>query len=507
MKNKTRVGLNAIEQRRILRMEHPVDKLPVNPQCTEDCPITLDDLECALDQMTGEKYPAEAVLGWYEYVESELGISTGLTRILEEYDDEAMAGSCPEREEDAIAITWLLMSDLDLNLAGAPGQTADQTRCISQALAFLKAFKQNRNLPREDWVYPDFMMEQIIIDLDDDDALERADDYHLDRFRTFVETLAAADNIPALHARCQGHLTGNAAFGRDIKAAGEDALRLLKLTGDPQYAHILGCIYDEGPEGRPDHQEAFRYFSYGMANGYYDSMIRIADMYHFGLGTFKSEKTAVNLMTWLYDELRPRYEKGYGGEKLVEAAGRLGSMYLHGEGIVQNTQMAASYLLQADHALKTRMAERTSVGDQVLAEYLSSELELAMYQIGAKRRGIYRAYHFWPLACLLDNDYRIKWQARPLKNGQLSMRFTRLVKRNELRARKIFITIPEFRHCELTDSFSAHAYPGRPPASLQGRADAIELVYDPQLDDVCAILYEGDREVLRLAGDVLEMRI
>jgi TPR repeat protein len=77
-------------------------------------------------------------------------------------------------------------------------------------------------------------------------------------------------------------------------------IRLFELTDNPQYANTLGYIYYYGRcnNGVPEYDQAFYYFSYAAANGLYEGMYKLADLFWHGYGCKKAPKLPAESMSW-----------------------------------------------------------------------------------------------------------------------------------------------------------------------------------------------------------------
>lgn len=351
--------------------------------------------------------------------------------------------------------------------------------------------------------------EEFIEQLQEEEDLKNATDEEKAKFVRYVDELAAKDNKFALRLRLYGKYTGNAVYQQDFYASRDDAERLFELTRDPYIANTLGYIYYYGRcnNGQPEYEKAFRYFTYGAANGLYESIYKLSDMYRNGYGVWKSETTAFSLIAMLYQNIRPKYERDDEDDScFADIALRMGSMILHGTGTEQDPDAAMSFLLEADYAIRKRM-ENHFYGDNVVAANIRKALAEAKQQVQVEANtGRYPAEFFAPVQMLMRDGYRITWKAKRLKSGDWSMTFKRAPKQDETQPAKTFLTMPKIACCELTDTVKGHVTSAFGLMQPEGRADAIEFAKDEN-GATYTIFFYDQRPVLRLVGTVFDWHI
>jgi hypothetical protein len=502
--------------RKIVRLEdlgsaiwEPADPDQVTCQGTYD--MTLDDLQTALAAIIRQKLPLADVRNWYVCLDHSLFEWIGPEDIIGgwyKYVDQVPWYEFPDQELDALAMAWSLLEYLDWDIDRMEeGQTGDQIERVQQAAQYIACFLHNQGLDRDQWVYPDFMKEGFIDDLADDGALAAATQEEQDRFVAWVDELAAKDNKRALHARCYGRYTGNAVYQQDFASARDDAEKLFALTKDPGYANTLGYIYYYGrcTQGQPAYDKALTCFTYGAANGLYESIYKLADMYRNGYGVVQSPETAFRLVAMVYNDLSARFEAQCDGEKYADAALRLGSMLLHGVGVQQNVYAGISTLLAADYAIRRRMQDHDYYGDATVAANIRQCLAEARDMLPPEKNiGRFADPGFLTVSRLLKDDYRIFWNARQLKKGDWSVVFQRIPKRNQDQPGKVFLTIPEQYFCTFTDKVRGHVMPVSGTMPLSGRADFVETDFED--GKPVTVFYYDDEPVLKLEGHIFDWR-
>ena len=133
---------------------------------------------------------------------------------------------------------------------------------------------------------------------EEDENLRMMDEETLARARRYTEELCREDNVFALRLKGYACYGGNRLYECDWAAARDCMLRLRELADDAEYANTLGYIYYYGRcnGGEPEYEKAFPQFSYAAANGVFEAIYKLGDMYSHGYGCRKSEETARNLI-------------------------------------------------------------------------------------------------------------------------------------------------------------------------------------------------------------------
>ena len=524
--------------RKIARLEDPGSDLwTMVPEdkivCNDYYEMDLDDLQNALTTIISHELSYGQVLLWIMDLERFFVDYIGPEEILTaEFGIDWPDYEYPDRDRKAFAMAWYLAGDFQVYLdesdessgsgdgltetAGPGNESDDRARktmeslfsAVIRAEQYIEYYHRNKDLPEQKRDYPDFMKSWFIDAFDDEGRLERATDDEKKRFLRYVDELAAKDDITALRARCYGKYCGNAVYGQDFMSARDDAEKLFELTRDPLYANTLGYIYYYGRcnHGTPEYEKAFRYYTFGAANGVFESIYKLADMYRNGYGVPKSAETAFRLVSMYYDEIDSQFRNGSGDGPYADVALRMGSMYLHGQGVGQNPEAALIFLLQARYAIKRRMAVGNNYGDNVVAANIQKCLAEAKNQVPQnKNTGKIIVPDFWPVQKLMMDNYRITWKARQLKDGNWQATFRRIPWPSEESPAKIFLTVPSVSFCDLTDTVKGHVKPAGGQMPAEGRADFF-MIREVKGRIVTTFYYDG-AIVLELEGSEFELHI
>lgn len=524
--------------RKIARLEDPGSDLwtPVSEDkivCNDYYEMDLDDLQNALTTIITNELSYSQVLLWIMDLERFFIDYIGPEEILTaEFEVDWLDYKYPDVDLKAFAVAWYLLNDFQLYLddSGAPSgngdrpsetddpenESDDRVRKATESLfsavlraeQYIEYYHRNKGLPEQKRDYPDFMKSWFIQVFDDEGRLEKATDVEKKRFLAYVDELAAKDDINALRARCYGKYCGNAVYGQDFMSARDDAKKLFELTKDPFYANTLGYIYYYGRcnNGTPEYEKAFRYYTFGAANGVFESIYKLADMYRNGYGVPKSEETAFRLVAMYYEEIDSQFRNGSDDGPYADVALRMGSMYLHGQGVEQDPEAALVFLLQARYAIKRRMAFSNNYGDNVVAANIQKCIAEAKKQCPQKKNtGKIMTPDFWPVKSLMRDNYRISWKARQLKDRSWAVTFRRIPWPSEERPAKIFLTVPSACYCDLTDTVKGHVKPAEGRMPDEGRADFI-TTREVKGRTVTTFYYDG-AIVLELEGSEFELHI
>lgn len=204
---------------------------------------------------------------------------------------------------------------------------------------------------------------------EEDENLRMMDEEALAKARRYTEELCREDNVFALRLKGYACYGGNRLYECDWTAARDCMLRLRELADDAEYANTLGYIYYYGRcnGGEPEYEKAFPQFSYAAANGLFEAIYKLGDLYSHGYGCRKSEETARNLYHMVYNETKKKFLRGYDAN-FADAALRLGKVFEYGIGTDANPAAAYCLYLEADYAAKIRAEHSDFFGDHSVAK-------------------------------------------------------------------------------------------------------------------------------------------
>lgn len=463
-------------------------------------PMTLEDLETALNNIVEQKIPVKVVDHWYSGL-LQVGIydSLGIEEIWKK------AGTFPDCSlsdvppDDSVAFIKALsgLGQMQQEVSRLTGEEPGETlTAVREMIDYLACYRQNRDLPEEERVYPRSMKMRFIQSYDRD-SLRHAGRRDLIRYRNFVNELADQGDTRALDARYRSRYYGNASFLRNFSKARVDLEKLWEMTGDRRYARVLGNMYSQGKgRGGINNQKAIYYYGLGSEKDDWICTFELAQMYWYGRGIQDQEK-AYNLIVSLYQEVRNFFEKGPFAcpDYFVKVAFRLGTMSIFGER-ERNLNLAAECLLQARC---------------VLNHY--EEWYGHPYKYKRIARGVYSCvdylklrYHpqdyfprelpdsFYPVRLLLGENEVISWKTRKLKSGDCSVTFKRVT------TGVVFLIYWEGFRCQVFDSMRCRFTPASEDVPVSGEAD--RLVMEKEDGKEIAVFYREGEPVLKVLGDL-----
>jgi len=266
---------------------------------------------------------------------------------------------------------------------------------FDQMLAGFERFLSNRGKPVEECSFSRSEMEFYIDYFDSDEELAAASEAQLALGRKFIEELCMEGNESALHIKGYACYGGNRLYACDWPASRDCMIRLFEKTDDPQYANTLGYIYYYGRcnGGIPEYEKAFHYFGIAAANGLYEGMYKLADMFRHGYGCKQSQRTARALYRMVYDDSIKHFLKGESAN-FADAALRMGNVYAKGISERVAPAVAYHYYIQADYAARLRAAESDFFGNSTVVINIQKALEEAREKLPADYFKDYMEYRY-----------------------------------------------------------------------------------------------------------------
>lgn len=301
--------------------------------------------------------------------------------------------------------------------------------------------------------------------LDDTGIMKRipsSEDVESDR--NLLEELCAKGYPAALEIQGYAYYGGSYLYKCDWTKSRDIMLSLLENEhsidqNKCQYANTLGYIYYYGRCNNkvPEYEKAFYYFSIGAFGGYYESCYKLADMFIAGKGTPKNELTAVNLISWVYQNSRTGFLHKDAETNFADAALRMGNLYRKGIGFDPDLYYALRCYKLAELAINMRMETTNRYGDDKVKAAIESEinkLEGSMTE-ASKDKVIHSNIPSF-IIMLFDDDYSVKIS---IKKNKSSVRLTaeRICKPDEEFAACFPLVLPEYDICSLVDKVSQSA--------------------------------------------------
>ena len=327
---------------------------------------------------------------------------------------------------------------------------------LDETIADLERYFSNKGKPLEDRIFSDREMEDYIRFFDDYGFVKEADEEQLALARRFIDALCEKDNSVALYIKGYACYGGNRLYPCDWVKSRDCMIRLFEKEDNPQYANTLGYIYYYGrcTGGVPEYDKAFYYFGIAAANGLYEGMYKLADMFYHGYGCRESRRTACSLYRMVYYDSIKYFLKGEHGN-FADAALRMGNVYAKGIDEEINPAYAYRYYLQADYAARLRAKEDDFFGNTTVVINVRKALEEteALLPGDFFREAV--DYKFPGFFAELANDNNRCMLSRGESSGSgLELTAERIRARTKPVHEEILVTIPELRYCERTNKVS-----------------------------------------------------
>ncbi len=400
-------------------------------------------------------------------------------------------------------------SDLWRELEDAWEDYGDETH-LSEILDFdalisdLERYFGNKGKALEERNFSDEEMLAYISFFDDDSYVKKADEKQLALARRFIDTLCEKDSGLALSVKGYACYGGNRLYPCDWAVSRDCMIRLFEKTDHPRYANTLGYIYYYGrcSGGEPEYEKAFHYFGIAAANGLYEGMYKLADMFCHGYGCGKSLRTARALYRMVYNDSLHYFLRGEHAN-FADAALRMGNVYAKGIDEEINPGFAYYYYLQAYYAARLRAKEDNFFGNEKVVSNARKALEeteallpedFFIETAGYAFPGFFAELAYENHKCLLTRT------GDPANGVELTAE--RIATRSVPEPDEILITIPQLRYCRRTRKVS---YSPVEAAEIRFRDDALQVRYDfcAWNDEVGRVEFYFDDEVVawvRAAG-------
>lgn len=226
----------------------------------------------------------------------------------------------------------------------------------------------------------DFKAMYALAEKYDDGNIDEQDAKTQKDFKLAVDTLCEAKVPWAFQKRGYCKYVGTKIYPNDWVGAESDIKTFYDMTGDALAANTLGYIYYYGRTngGKPQYKKAFHYFSIGhIAGGIYESTYKLGDMFRDGKGVTQDAGTAIRMYLMVYSDTKEQYRNGHYQCKHADICLRIGSCYLHGDGLMKDVDEAYRFLREAEEAIHRRIEVCNSYGDQTVLENIEELLREA----------------------------------------------------------------------------------------------------------------------------------
>ena len=502
-----KITLSTAQMRRIARYEMTFKDIIDEASFGEGdivCPdvysITLEDLYHAIKALKGSD-PTVKDFGEYWFYP--------ITRLSEAFDLDRACGDQENSDDEAESkkgFPGLMVSDSDYfsdvwwELENAWEDSDDEIH-LSEIIDFdamiadLDRYYSNKGRPIGEWVFTDEEKKGYIRIFSNDEFVKTATEPQLALARVFIDELCEKDSGLALYTKGYACYGGNRLYPCDWKASRDCITRLFEKKDDPHYANTLGYIYYYGRcnGGVPEYDMAFHYFGIAAANGLYEGMYKMADMFCHGYGCRESRRTARSLYGMVYDDSIKHFLKGEHAN-FADAALRMGNVYAKGIGEEINAVYAYHYYLQADYAARLRAKDSDFFGNTTVAINVRKALEEteALLPEDFFKESV---DHDFPrlFSELADDNNRCVLSKAIIDANRVELSAERIPTRSVRNPEKILITIPQLKLCEWTQKVS---YILDGSSVIRFKNDAAEVRYDfcvwNDVDDRVEFYYDDE---------------
>ena len=338
----------------------------------------------------------------------------------------------------------------------------DGEKLLSDVLSFdaiisdFKRYFDNKGKPVEEMVFSTDEIKSYIAFFENDKFVKEAGEPQLALARKFIEELCGQDDELALRVKGYACYGGNRLYPCDWNISREYMHRLFDKNDDPNYANTLGYIYYYGRcnGGVPEYDKAFRYFSFAAANGLYEGMYKLADMYRQGYGCKESQRTARTLYGMVYADSIKKFLKG-DDANFADAALRMGHVYA--DGVFEKADIIAAYhyYLQAEYAAKIRAAKDDFFGYKTVYNNAHEALERTRARLPEDYLAGYLDYEMpYLFGVLAEDNHKCELTKIFNAGGHTDLLAKRIPTQSVPEPEDVLVTIERLSLCLRTDMLS-----------------------------------------------------
>ncbi|MCR5608704.1 MAG: hypothetical protein K6G26_06540 [Lachnospiraceae bacterium] len=272
--------------------------------------------------------------------------------------------------------------------------------------------------------------------------------------RKFADELSNNEDVTGLKFKAYGYYYGSECYEVDYDKAYEYLIKLYNITGERDYAQLLGDLYYNGicTDGKPDYDMAFKYYSVGMLGESVYSKYKVAEMLSTGKGVVKNIRSAYKIVRNVYEEEWKDFLKSYeilhfGASSFAKAALELG---IYEEGLKKYDEAYRCYL-QAEFAigliLHEHFKEYEELADKIRKRIDRLKLAPPKKNVRIPIWSILRGY--------LRTEIGLQLNIHKLDDGNIKLSMSQLPKRaigREKLREKLFVTEIETGFCGLLDT-------------------------------------------------------
>ena len=382
-----------------------------------------------------------------------------LVDINDEFDmmmHQPLVNGLPLSDEDGFIDAWSQLDDMP-HLSGSellcPLRDMPKLQTI---LRDVEAVIANRGKDFEQMTFTDHQKERYIGQFESDKRVTHSSEFERELCLRYTEELITRNSVAALKLKGYACYGGNGLYDCDWNVSRDCMLRLYDLTDDPMYANTLGYIYYYGRcnDGAPEYEKAFTMFTVAAANGLYEAMYKLGDMYRHGYACKQSPRTAKRLYSMVYSDSLGAFEADPTGGNFADAALRMGDVFFYGIDEKRDAITAYGYYLQALYAARLRLRNSDFFGDTTVAFNAQKALEAARAELPDDYfRNSVNVWLPGLLKQMVSGGYRATVEGSEALPGETKLRIERQPMRGEEKARPMLLVLPQLAYCQLVRRF------------------------------------------------------
>lgn len=453
-----------------------------NIVCPEPYSYSLEDLHQALKNLqASDPLMEEFGKDWF-YPITQLSDAFGFPQIYASIHDPALISDAA-KTWPGLQVTdgqWFVTAWRELDHAWTA--YTDSARLsdmlgLDLLLADLDQYFENREKPVPERTFPVSEMKAYIKYFYNNDFVKDASEDQLSLARRFIDAFCEQEDTTALDLKGYACYGGSALYPCDWEVSRDCILRLFELTDDPQYANTLGYIYYYGrcSDGVPEYDKAFYYFGIAAANGLYEGMYKLADMFRQGYGCKQSPRTARSLYGMVYDDSILSFLRGQHAN-FADAALRMGIVFEKGIHEEIDLPTAYRYYLQAEYAAALRAQDSDFFGNIAVVKNAREALERVHSQLPEDFFAEHADYDLpYAFADLAAANHKCQLSRSVTENDAVMLTAKRIPTRSVPAPDSILITISRRSYCRRTLEAS---FTLSPSARVWFLDDADTVFYD-----------------------------
>ncbi len=444
---------------------YPVEGFDV--QCEVDYPMQLEDLRIALTHFADDDVPLDDFLfdWWYPII-----VYFFHNLCLDDLfgpEPDAMTAielpTLPMTEEDVLITIMAVIahSELDKKLPYKPLPLSNYLD-VESMISMIELFQEDKDLPVTERRYTLPQKTAFINHWDNNLLLKDANEDIRSLFKVFTDELCEKEVFEALKAKAYGCYGGNPVYKCDFAEAAKLLELLWRKFSFGYAANTLGYIHYHGKlNGKPDYEKAFFYFSVASNFNITEAKYKVADMFMKGEYVLPNPSLAFSTYVKLYDETKFFFENGDYGCDFADCALRLGKALAS---LPSQRIRRYAVMLEADYAIKKRIAKAYEYGDREVQSAIRDELAKARADLLLdtdfprpfdRWRDVYSDYATEPLEAFVNSHSDSVYSLRLQRTGADHVKFiiTRSPAVSGANVHLTFSTQPWSEFCGLISRF------------------------------------------------------